>query len=189
MPALSRRTAGGAVLGAALALVLPGCATPLSRPSVPATGGATPQRLRSGRLGVQIAGDAQRSFSAAFELLGDAAAGELTLTSPIGTRLALARWTPRDALLETADTSRVFPDLDALAAEVFREDIPLVALLDWLDGRPWAGADSQALAAPAQGFQQLGWEVRLDRLAADGLVVATRTAAPAVTVRARLDRS
>jgi outer membrane lipoprotein LolB len=187
MPGLSRRMAGGALLGAVLGMLSACATTPLRSTQTPGAGGV-PIRLRSGRLGVQVAGDAQRSFSAAFELTGDASTGELSLTSPIGTRLALARWTTHDALLETSDSTRLFPDLNALATEVFREDIPLVALLDWLDGRPWAGADSTALAAPAIGFQQLGWEVRLDRQAEDGLVVAVRAAAPSLTVRARLDR-
>jgi outer membrane lipoprotein LolB len=59
----------------------------------------------------------------------------------------------------------------------------LQALPAWLRGRPWPGADSRATAA---GFEQLGWAVNLGRYA-QGWLEITRAAAPAVTLRARLE--
>jgi hypothetical protein len=44
------------------------------------------------------------------------------------------------------------------------------------------------LAAPAAGFEQLGWQIRLERLN-EGFVEAYRPAPPTVTVRARLEEA
>jgi outer membrane lipoprotein LolB len=60
----------------------------------------------------------------------------------------------------------------------------MAALIDWLRGRPWAGAPSRVLDG---GFEQLGWRVGLTEFA-EGLLMATRQGAPAVSVRARLER-
>ena len=37
-----------------------------------------------------------------------------------------------------------YADLDALAAAALGEGVPMLALFDWLRGRPWAGAPSAA---------------------------------------------
>ena len=60
----------------------------------------------------------------------------------------------------------------------------MAALIDWLRARAWPGAPS---ATRDGGFEQLGWRVDLSRFA-EGWVVAARDAAPAVSVRARLER-
>lgn len=162
-------------LGLALGLVA--CATPVPR--------STPDL--SGRLAVRVAGDAARSLSAAFELTGNAQAGSLALTSPLGTVLAQARWAPGRATLQTPDGQSQHASLDDLAEAALGERIPLAALLDWLHGRPWAGAPALPLPAPATGFSQLGWQVDLARRA-DGWVQAQRDQPPPqVTVRARIE--
>ena len=139
----------------------------------------------SGRLSVHVEDASPRSVSALFDLRGDATRGQLSLSTPIGTTLAQARWQPGDVRLLTLDGERRFADLDTLTREVLGESLPLAALFDWLRGRPWDGAPSQPLASAA-GFEQLGWQVDLARFA-DGLVDARRLAPPAVVVRARLD--
>jgi outer membrane lipoprotein LolB len=83
-----------------------------------------------------------------------------------------------------ADRS-TFATLDALAQELIGESLPMAALLEWLRGRPWAGAPSRARD---DGFEQLGWQVGLAGYA-DGLLQATRDRPPAVSVRARLEPS
>jgi outer membrane lipoprotein LolB len=127
-------------------------------------------------------------LSAAFELSGDARTGALVLTSPLGSTMAQARWTPGEALLETPGTQTRYPDLDTLAERALGERVPLAALFDWLRGRPWSGAPSTALPNGEPGFMQIGWRVGLARYA-EGSVDAHRDAAPAVTVRARLEPS
>lgn len=147
---------------------------------------ASGAQVLSGRLSVRVDSEPVRALSAAFELSGDADTGALALTSPLGSTLAQARWTPGHAVLETPGRQTRFTDLDALATQALGERVPLAALFDWLRGRPWPGARSEPLAGGEPGFTQLGWRVGLARIA-DGWVDAQRDAPPAVTVRARLD--
>ena len=161
---------------AAALWLLGGCAS-VSRP---------PPEL-AGRLSVRVeAHDAQpaRSVNTQFELRGDASAGELQLSTPLGSTAAQARWRPGQAELVTSDGTRRFADLDALAQELLGESLPLAALIEWLRGRPWAGAPNQSREG---GFMQLGWQIDLSRIA-EGYVQAGRERAPALTVRARLDK-
>ena len=165
----------------AASLLVAACAT---RVEVP------PQDVITGRMTVRVepsAGEPPRTLSGAFELSGDAARGTLSLATPLGTRLAQAQWSPRQALLRTSDGETSYPDLDALTRELAGEALPIAAFFDWLRGRPWPGAPSHALAPPEVGFSQLGWQVVLagfDR----GVVAAHRDAAPAVSVRAVVER-
>jgi outer membrane lipoprotein LolB len=161
----------------ALAL-LGGCAT-LAPPRPPDLAGRLVLR-------VEAHGDsAVRSVSAGFELRGDAASGELLLTTALGSAAAQARWHPGAAELSTGQGTQHFADLDALAQALLGEALPLAALIDWLRGRPWPGAPSQAVAG---GFEQLGWRVDLGRYA-EGWVLAARARAPAIAVRALLERA
>lgn len=161
----------------ALAALLAACATAPRAPSDIA-----------GRMAVQVAaheGAPARSLSTQFSLRGDARAGELELNTPLGNTAAQARWRPGLAELVTPQGTRSFATLDALAQELIGETLPLAALLEWLRGRPWTGAPSVARDG---GFEQLGWRIDLSRIA-DGWVLAGRERAPAVSVRARLERS
>jgi outer membrane lipoprotein LolB len=165
---------GGRAAAVAVAVWVAACATPPS-----------PDVL-SGRLAVTVEASATtpaRSVSGAFELRGDDDSGELTLTSPLGNVVARARWTLDDATLATNDGERRFGDLDALARDALGEALPLRALPAWLRGRPWRGADSRRTAG---GFEQLGWQIALTRLA-DGQLEITRDTPPAVRLRARLE--
>ena len=140
----------------------------------------------AGRLSVRVEATADRaaqSLGAAFELRGSGERGELRLNSPLGTQMAAARWAPGLARLTTADGATEFASLDDLSRRTLGEVLPLVALPDWLAGRPWPGAPHRPEAA---GFEQLGWQVSLARRA-EGWVEARREAPPAVTVRVRLD--
>jgi outer membrane lipoprotein LolB len=159
--------------------VLSGCAS-LKAPH------ADGAQVLTGRLSVRVESDPVRALSAAFELSGNAREGAMALTSPLGNTLAQARWKPDDVVLETPGSQQRYPDLDTLAERALGERVPLAALFDWLRGRPWPGARSEALANGEAGFSQLGWRVALARYA-EGWVEARREAAPAVTMRARLD--
>ena len=176
---------GGTALlatAAALTALLTGCAS-TSQPTAQTTG--TPP-WTTGRLSVRVdAGPARvaQNLSVAFELRGDGNTGELRLVSPLGTRLAHARWGPGRVRLETAEGERSFDNLDELARETLGEALPLAALPDWLAGRAWPGA---AHMPGTDGFEQLGWQVQLTRRA-DGFIEARREAAPAVLLRIKLD--
>jgi outer membrane lipoprotein LolB len=165
--------------GALVALAaLGGCAT--FRPEEP------PPDL-AGRLAVRVEASAQtpsRSFSADFDLRGNADRGTLRLTGPLGATLAEVRWLPGRAELADAQGTRAFDTLDAMTQQLFGEALPLLALIDWLRGRPWPGAPN---VKRDDGFEQLGWRVGLAGFA-DGVLQATRDSAPAVSFRARLEK-
>lgn len=144
----------------------------------------------SGRLSLRVeAGTTTpaKSLSGGFELQGSPAAGQLSLSTPLGTVMAQARWSATQAWLTTPQGETSYPDLDSLTQHLLGESLPVAALFDWLRGRPWPGAPSQANTPPADsGFQQLGWAVNLTRFN-EGWVTAQRTQEPQVTVRARID--
>ena len=167
----------GATLLAALALA--GCA---SAPPPQADG-------VSGRLTLQVDAHQDRpaqTLSAGFELRGNAARGELQLSTPLGTTLAAAFWGPGEARWVTPQGERHFDSLDALSQEAFGERLPLQALPDWLHGRPWNGAEAALPLQPGPGFLQLGWTIDLARFDA-GQVLAWRAGPPGVRLRAQLD--
>jgi len=185
-----------------VATVLAGCTTV---PPSPAAGAA---EILSGRLAIRVdpvANEAPRSVSAAFDLRGDSRAGTLGLSTPLGSMLAQARWSPSEVVLTTPRETRRFATLDDLTREALGESVPIEAWFDWLRGRPWPGAPSTALdvappapanvstsppqPAPMAGFRQLGWRVDLSQFDA-GTIAATREAPPpTVSVRIRLDGS
>ena len=142
----------------------------------------------SGRLSLKVDAFGQqpsRSLSASFDLRGDARRGELSLTTPLGTTIARARWEPGEAHLSTSRGESHHRDLISLAEATFGERIPLGALFDWLRGRPWDEATSSPLGTQ-RGFEQLGWIIDLARYD-EGWIVASRASAPAVTLRAKID--
>jgi outer membrane lipoprotein LolB len=178
---------GGATFAiATAALSLAACAT--LAPPKPVAG-----ETLSGRLALRVdaSGDASaKAFTAAFDLRGDASAGTLGLSTPLGSTLAEARWSAAEVVLATPQGTRRFASLDALTREALGESVPIEAWFDWLRGRPWPGAPAEPAPELRHGFAQLGWRVDLGSFDADGTLAATRTApAPTVTVRIRLDRS
>lgn len=184
----ARRSAGTLTALAVATLLTAGCAAPPSLPTPQTVSGP----VLSGRIAVRVdaarAEDSPHSTSGAFELSGDADLGQLRLVSPLGTVLADARWRPGAGVwLQTGDDRRHFRNLTELSRETLGEDVPLMALMHWLEGRPWPQAPHEPQRQPA-GFTQLGWTVDTSALAESGLLVAQRTQPPAVTVRARLDR-
>ena len=137
----------------------------------------------SGRLSVRIDTVPVQNVSANFELRGNGDSGELRLNSPLGTRLAAARWSPGSAVLADGQGEQRYTSLDELSRRALGEALPLAALPDWLAGRPWPAAPHRLNPG---GFEQLGWQVGLARRA-EGFIEASRAAAPAVTLRVKLD--
>ena len=166
------------VAAALLAFALAGCAQLQKAPP----DAVTEARL-SGRISVTVAGNVHNrgtGGAASFELFGGPQAGRLELTSPLGALVARANWQPGRVTLQTPSDERRFDDLDALTRELLGEAVPVAALFDWLQARPWPAAPHQKTAG---GFEQLGWHIE-PKLPA---LVATRLADPVVTLRARLD--
>jgi outer membrane lipoprotein LolB len=120
----------------------------------------------SGKLGYRVdATAAQRAQagSALFELQGDAREGSLLLQTPLGASLAEARWGPQGLSLSDGQQEQRFASLDQLGAALGERlqaaPLPLAALFDWLQGRPWTGAPH---TQGADGLLQLGWQVQRD---------------------------
>lgn len=161
---LRRRQWMGALAGLA-PLWLAGCAQP---PGLRTTDPA--QGYWRGRLALRVDAPSEpTSFFANFELSGAADAGELLLSSPLGTTLAQLSWNPRSALLRNNGRTRAFDSLDALAVEATGTAIPIAALFEWLQGR----------AVPADG-----WQADLTQLPAGRLLA--RRVLPAPTAELRL---
>lgn len=152
----------------AISLSLLGCAQPQQHAQ--SDGGKT---AWSGRISLQVDGQASQSFSAAFELRGDAKAGELVLNSPLGSRIAQLQWQDGHAQLDTAQETRNSHSLDALLEDVTGTPIPVAALFQWL-----------------QGVQSTtpGWRADLSSLEHGRLVAHRDNPAPQATLRIALTR-
>jgi outer membrane lipoprotein LolB len=168
----------------ALVVALAGCVSPAPKPA----GMLELPPPMTGRLLVKVDAGPQspaQSMSASFELSGDEFHGQLVLLSPLGTRVADARWAPSGVSLSSTEGVREYPDLPALARDALGENVPIAALTHWLAGRPWPEAPS---TPTANGFTQLGWAIDLSRWTEQAQVEARRAEPPAVLVRARVDR-
>ncbi|MCZ2498020.1 outer membrane lipoprotein LolB [Xylophilus sp. Kf1] len=164
---------GTAVL--CLAGVVSGCASPRPAQTAQAAAATAQQEERwSGRLALQVEDAPSQSFYASFELTGDARAGTLSLTTPIGSTVAVLRWTPDGASLQQgSQPAQRFSSLDELAERATGTAIPVASLFDWLAGRPG---------------QVPGWIADLSAQP-DGRIVATRQQPlPVATLRVVLDR-
>jgi outer membrane lipoprotein LolB len=119
--------------GTTFALILiAGCA------SQPGAGGQFDTQTRaawSGRLALRIDSAPPQSFSALFDLRGTPQAGELTLTTPIGSTIAVLQWSPGEALLRNGSQTKRYASVDTLVETVTGAAIPIGALFAWLAGR------------------------------------------------------
>ncbi len=104
---------------AATLLLAAGCATvPAHAPSGDSLSGRLTLRVED--FGMQP----PRTLSAAFELRGDARAGTFGLSTPLGTMLALARWSPNEVVLTTPQGERAFASLAELTREAVGAERP-----------------------------------------------------------------
>lgn len=152
---------------ALLAAGLAGCAAAPIRPEP-----AAPSASWSGRLSLVIASDPPQQFHAGFELTGNEQSGELSLSSPLGSILALLQWRPGQAVLRQDGQARQYPSVDALVTAATGAAVPVRALFAWLQG--------QSESAP-------GWQVDLSQLP-QGRLQARRVAPlPVAELRIILD--
>jgi outer membrane lipoprotein LolB len=113
----------------------------------------------TGRLSLQVQSEPPQAFFAGFELKGNPIQGELTLNSPLGNSLAVLRWSPQEAVLDSGNQRQRFASVDELIEKATGAAVPLPALFDWLDGKNTA-AD--------------GWNADLSQQA-EGRISASRT--------------
>lgn len=146
--------------GAALLAALGACATP--QPPAGAQPGCGLDV--GGRISVVEQGTHAYSLYGSFELRLDGAAGSLQLGSPLGQTLALARWDALSARVDDGRSVRAYASFEDMTEATLGLRLPRAALQDWVRGRPAPQLPSRAL--PQGGFEQLGWQVRVQR--ADG---------------------
>ncbi len=106
----------------------------------------------TGRISLQVHSEPPQAFFAGFELSGNPAQGELMLNSPLGNSLAVLRWSPREAVLDSDNQIQRFASVDELIEKVTGAAVPLQALFDWLGGKNTAlGGWSADLTQQAAG--------------------------------------
>lgn len=127
----------------------------------------------SGRLALRVDADQAQSFSAGFELQGNAQTGELALYNPLGSTLAVLAWAPGSATLRSNDQTRNFGSLDELVRHAIGTAIPVAALFDWLQG----------VNTPVPG-----WQADLSQLAGGRLVARRSAPTPAAELRLALEK-
>ena len=152
----SLRRRAGLVAGLLLAAsVLAGCA------SAPKVVGPNEAKISSwaGRISLQVQSEPPQAFFAGFELKGNPTQGELTLNSPLGNSLAVLRWSPQEAVLDSGNQIQRFATVDELLEKATGAAVPLPALFDWLDGKNTTAA---------------GWNADLSQQA-EGRISASRT--------------
>lgn len=149
------------------ALLVSGCAQPqAAKPERDAT-------FWSGRMALAVEGDAQKSFSASFQLEGSEERGSLRLSTALGTVLAELAWTPSGAILTSSQGERSASSLDALLADALGSPVPVEALFAWLRG---------------DNLQAAGWQAHLENLHQGRLMAVRNVPAPRSTLRLVLER-
>ncbi|QNP50605.1 outer membrane lipoprotein LolB [Diaphorobacter aerolatus] len=155
------------VLGTAA--LLSACTRPRLKPDQSING----EDFWSGRLGLQIEEGAEKNFSAAFDLSGDAQRGDLTLYNPLGNVLAKLKWSPGTATLDSPDQRLVSDSLGELLIQLTGNDLPIQALFGWL-----RGVDVKAT----------GWTADLSRIDSGRLVATRFSPQPVAVLRIVLNR-
>lgn len=148
--------------------------------------------------------DRREAWSGRFALSVGAQSLSLDLVSPLGATIARIETEPGAArlLLPEGGDVRVERGADAqsLSERVLGWSLPIAGMPDWIGGHPSPGrafrnfpaADDAGAAAPER-FEQDGWDVTVERPAAEraGLRVqmerAAQGASPAVALRVVLD--
>ncbi|MBS0452175.1 MAG: hypothetical protein JSS14_12775 [Proteobacteria bacterium] len=127
----------------------------------------------SGRMSLRVDSAPPQSFSAFFDLRGNAKAGQLQLTSPIGSTLGLAKWSPGMATLQTGSDIRQFDSVEMMIEAATGAAIPMDALFGWLDG--------QQQSVP-------GWRADLSQVSAGRLQALRDSPSPAADLRIVFER-
>jgi len=149
-------------------ILVAGCALPPKKIASPLQEASTWR----GRLAVRVETAQPQSFSAGFELTGNALAGEMTFFNPLGGTAAVFTWDTQTASMRVNGDVQHHPSLSALISRAIGIEIPVGALFAWLAGE-LAVAD--------------GWNPDLSQHA-NGRITAKRASpSPPVELRLVLD--
>jgi len=112
------------------------------------------------------------SFSAPFELQGNAQQGELVLLTPLGSTAAAIHWAPGKAVLQARGETHEFDNLSQLISELLGTDVPVAALFAWLHG---------------QAQEVNGWQVDLSQRNQGKILAQRLSPSPPAELRLVLD--
>lgn len=87
-----------------------------------------------GRMALKVQSTPPQAFAADFDLQGNAQAGSLAFTSPLGNTLARLQWDGSAAVLHSGGQSQHFDSLDALTRHTLGTELPIASLFSWLQG-------------------------------------------------------
>ena len=151
--------------------LLAGCAQPVRQ--LPSDANALQSQHWSGRMALQVQDSQQQSFSAGFELQGDAEQGTLLVFTPLGSIIARLQWTPAAATLQQGEQITTSDSLPELITRLTGNDIPVAALFDWLQGKDTAVT---------------GWKTDLSRISEGRLRADRSSPPPEASLRIVLDQ-
>lgn len=114
-----------------------------------------------------------QSFSASFELTGNASTGGLLLFSPLGTTVAELNWSGQTASLRANGETRFFNSLSDMLKQATGTEIPVASLYAWLVG--------DNTTAP-------GWQVDLTQHALGRIVARRSDPKPEVELRLIIEK-
>ncbi len=160
-----------------------GCACP-KRISGHFDGDFTPSQRADfyhGRMALKFGNDAPpspsqippQSFSAAFELVGNAQTGTLEFYSPLGSTIAALSWTPVTAQMRSNGEIRSFDSLENLLKSATGASLPVASLFAWLAG---------------ENVAVDGWEVDLSQFPSGRLTSRRSYPLPTLELRLVLDQ-
>ncbi len=126
-----------------------------------------------GRIAVKVQTAPPQAFSANFDIVGDARQGQMELSTPLGTTLALLRWSPQNAVLQTTGAPQTFASIGELMQAAIGVELPVEALFQWLHG---------------QDARSVGWSTDLSQFASGRLAAQRSSPQPLVDLKIVLDR-
>ena len=139
-------------------LLIAACAHKLGYTGINDTQNETKNSFWAGRISLQVQSEPVQAFFAGFELKGQAESGKLTLISPLGSILAVMRWSPGETVLEQGGSIKRFASKDELLAQTTGAAVPVSALFDWL-----AGVNTSAPGWTADLSQHAGGRISAKR--------------------------
>ena len=116
-----------------------------------------PDATWSGKLNLTLETEPKQSFSAEFDLQGDALNGAMQFYTSLGTTLAYAQWNATGAeLLSSSGESLHFTSIEALSQKYMGATLPVDLIFAWANGEPVRAPQGWSIVkASAQSSSQV----------------------------------
>jgi outer membrane lipoprotein LolB len=156
---------------------LTACSSPALR-TEPGQSQTNESQSWAGRLSIQIETDPVQQTSVGFEIRGNPSAGQLELTTPLGTKAAQVNWQTEPVSFASVQSQRgrdLYPSLAVALEELTGAAIPIDALFGWLRG------ESQSPAT-------VGWTIDLSRYPQGRILAMREQPLPRLRLRIALEQ-